>query len=508
MDQLPAPAAPAGAGGSTCSQVGYPSFMRICFTAAMLVAAASAANVDFAALDKYATEQLAANATPGMAVAVVMDHKVVYSRAFGVANAESWDSATPEMLFRLGSTTKMFTAAALLTLADQGKLDLAAPIGRYVHGLAPAVARVTVHQLLSHTAGIRDMGSATGSHDDDALAKRIRGFKDSDVTIEPGAIISYSSPGFWVAGLVLEEITGKPFADAVNELVFKPVGMSRSTFRPLVAMTYPLAIGHGVSQGGKPGVLRPFADDVSTWPGGSMFSNVSDLARFVIAFMDGGKLDGRQVIPASVVDRMSQPHAPLPGSADLNYTYGLMLSRVQGLRVLSHGGARSGYGSTMVMIPERGFAVIVLANRTSATMAEVADRATEIALRIKEPPPAKPQAIPMSADEAAAYAGRFADPDMAIELIAKGDKLVLKYLGHESPVTKVGEGRFRVEGPPAPEFILVRGKDGSWQYFHAELRTLPRSGAPGAVTPAVVPVAPAPAAAPDRSASPSSKRDK
>jgi CubicO group peptidase (beta-lactamase class C family) len=113
-----------------------------------------------------------------------------------------------------------------------------------------------------------------GRHDDDALAAGIRSMRTDMLFTEPAAVYSYSNPGYWMAGLVVEQAAGRPFADAVDALVLRPLGMSRSTFRPTVAMTYPLAQGHATAGKGPPAVIRPAANNAATWPAGSLFSTV------------------------------------------------------------------------------------------------------------------------------------------------------------------------------------------------------------------------------------------
>jgi CubicO group peptidase (beta-lactamase class C family) len=432
---------------------------------------AVAAGVDFTPLETFALEQMKRSGTPAVAVAVIVDNQVAYRKGLGVASIETNMPAAPDMLFRLGSTTKMFTAAAVLTLAEQGNVDLKAPIGKYVKGLTPRLGAVTLDQLLSHTAGIRDFAPMSGPHDDSELATRVRGLKDSDLPLEPGEIISYSNPGYWAAGMVLEEVSGKPFADAVEDRVLKPLGMTRSTFRPLVAMTFPLAIGHQTAAGTTPFVVRPFADDASTWPSGSLFSSVDDLSRFALAFMNGGTLDGKHTLSPFVIEKMSSPHAAIPSIPGANYGYGLILNRVGDLQTLSHGGARAGYGSTLLMAPQRKFAVIVLANRTGSTMEPVAYKAMEIALGIEAPRREPPAPAAITPEEAKRYAGKFSDSQMTVELIATDSGLVLRMGAREMPVQKLGANRFAGSGP-LPEFLLLPGRNGEIEYLHAQLRTL------------------------------------
>ena len=156
-------------------------------------------SIDFSELEGVALDEMGDTQTPGAAVAVVSGDRVVYARGFGVANVETQEPVRPEMLFRLGSTTKMFTAAALVTLAEHGTIDLDRPIGGYVKGLNPKIARVTANQLLSHTAGFLDEAPYYGSNDEAALAREVRSWTESRFFTEPSNIYSYSNPGYWLA---------------------------------------------------------------------------------------------------------------------------------------------------------------------------------------------------------------------------------------------------------------------------------------------------------------------
>jgi CubicO group peptidase (beta-lactamase class C family) len=285
--------------------------------------------IDWTKLEQTAQEEMKATNTPGAAIGVVKDGQLIWSRGLGVASVETGQPVTHETLFRLGSTTKMFTAAALVMLAEEGKLKLDEPIGKCVAGLDPQIAALTPHQLLTHTAGLTDESIMSGRHDDSALADGIRKMDASWLFTEPGRIHSYANPGYWIAGLACEELDGKPYADVMGDRLFKPLGMSRTTLRPTLAMTWPLALGHEV-RGGQPSIVRPQADNAATWPAGQIYSSVTDLTRFVTAFMNGGQLEGRAVLPAAVISKLSAPLVPRPGD-DGYYGYGLAVSDEHGL---------------------------------------------------------------------------------------------------------------------------------------------------------------------------------
>jgi CubicO group peptidase (beta-lactamase class C family) len=144
--------------------------------------------VDFGELEKVIEAEMKETGTPGAAVAVISDGRVVFSKGFGVASVETGGAITSDTLFRLGSTTKMFTGAALVTLFDKGRIKLDEPVGKYAKGLPPKLAQVTAHQLLSNNAGVGDFSAPPPSHDDAALGAMIRSWKDDVMFGEPGKV--------------------------------------------------------------------------------------------------------------------------------------------------------------------------------------------------------------------------------------------------------------------------------------------------------------------------------
>jgi CubicO group peptidase (beta-lactamase class C family) len=231
--------------------------------AALALAGLRVAAADFSTFGAFIAEELRRTQVPGAAVAVVAAGEVAFADGFGTASVETGGPVTADTLFRVGSTTKMFTAAGLVLLAHEDRLRLDAPIGDYASGLHPAIARLTSHQLLTHTSGLADPNAMNGPHDDTALAARVRALGPRDCFDEPGRIHSYSNAGYWLAGFVAQEVAGRPYADHLEARLFRPLGMTRSTFRPTMAMTWPLAIGHGPEGAGPPAVVRPLADNAA-----------------------------------------------------------------------------------------------------------------------------------------------------------------------------------------------------------------------------------------------------
>ncbi|HZN08169.1 MAG TPA: serine hydrolase domain-containing protein, partial [Pyrinomonadaceae bacterium] len=172
------------------------NYTSLLFLFLLLAIPATANPLDFSELDKLVPEELKERNTPGAVIAIVSGDRVVYKKAFGLANVETKAEMQPEMLFRLGSTTKMFTAAALVRLSEENKIKLDEPIGNRVKGLNPKIAAVTPHHLLSNSAGVRDFAAPVVSNDDAALGNMVRAWKDDIFFGGQGEIYSYSSAGF------------------------------------------------------------------------------------------------------------------------------------------------------------------------------------------------------------------------------------------------------------------------------------------------------------------------
>jgi CubicO group peptidase (beta-lactamase class C family) len=429
---------------------------------------------DFTAVEESARKELARLHVPGASIALVRGDRVVYTKAVGVANVETNEPVHSDMVFRLGSTTKVFTAASLAGLSVEGRIDLEAPIGKYIGGLPPQLSQITANQLLSHTAGIRDEAPMCGSHDDAALGAGIRGWTDDWLFTSPGRIFSYSNPGYWLAGYLVEVLSGKAYADAMDARLFQPLGMRHTTLRPLVAMTWPMAQGHEVRGTLPPQVARPAADNAASWPAGSIFSNVNDLARFVIAFLGDGTLEGKRVIDPKVIALLSTPHSRPPDSKE-SYGYGLSIREDRGVHLLEHSGARMGYGSFIRMAPEERVAVIVETNRTGANLPETVQKAMELLVSMKpRAEPSAPRALAILPQDITRHVGVYRNGDQSVGIVGRDGKLFLKAAsGAEAVLVKRSESRYEAEG--GGEYVMTTGADGRTEYVTTGGRSLART---------------------------------
>jgi CubicO group peptidase (beta-lactamase class C family) len=438
------------------------------------------ATPDFRDLEQVARKELEATGTPGAAIAVILRDRVVFMKGLGVASVEARDPVTPDTLFRIASTSKMLTAAALASLEEQGKVDFDAPIARYSKGLDTKIGRLTLHQLLSHTAGLRDESSYSGPQDDEALGAFVRSWTSDYLFTEPGDVYSYSNPGYALAGFVLGEATGKPYADAMREVLFEALGMGRSTLRPTLAMTYPVAQAHEPTATG-PRVVRPYPDDARFRPNGGVFTSVNDFSRFALAFLNAGKAGGTEVLSPKVIARLSKPHVPRPGGAagdKSGVTYGLIERQHRGVRVLQHGGSRLGSGSVVRMAPEHHFAVIILTNSTGSFLPKTMEKASELCLPLqREAGPDRKAPRALTRPDKERLVGRYINhpEELAVEILMDGEALAIRRPGEKATTALVptGDDRFSFGGQ---ELAVIPGPDGAPTYLHLGGRALKRSG--------------------------------
>lgn len=421
---------------------------------------------DVMSLEKVLTDELAQTQAPGAALVVVKDGSVVYARGFGQASIETPTPVTTATLFRLGSTTKMLTAAAVLSLVADGKLSLTQPVTRYAPSLGEAFAHVTLQQLLSHSAGLCEASPGIESKDDDALAKEIAGWTGAQrFYTAPGAMYSYAGPSYYLSGRILELATGKPYADAMAQLVFAPLAMPSSTLRPLLALTHPLAQGHLRDKGGVQ-VVRPMAENVAMYPGGSVFSSADDLGRFMIGMLSGAPLGKPRVASEFFQRRFALP-APPPDRGAYFYGFGTVAYSLAGVPVFEHGGVRRGYGSFIRLIPAKKVGIAVLANLNGVTLRRSLAEATRVFAGLTEKRDERRPPIAADAKELAAIAGDYKQCGLTWKYSSQGGKLLRETAGEKTELTRRAPFYYAAEDGQDALFLL--DAHGAVEYMHSDL---------------------------------------
>jgi len=293
---------------------------------------------------------------PGLAVLIARDGKIVYQGGFGFADIEKKIPVTVETKFRIGSVTKQFTAAAMLRLADAGKLSLDDSLEKYFPGF-PRAGDITLFSLLTHTSGIHSYTSkpeflarvATPV----APADLIAFFRDDPPDFAPGAGFLYNNSGYFLAGEIIAKVSGQSLEAFLHEAFFEPLGMKDTGVH--VNATPPPGMARGYSVGD--GKATAALDWDMSWAGGAgaLYSTVGDLFRWNEA------LYGGKVLKPESFAKMTAP-APLPPGAEMNYGYGVVIATVGGLPSVGHGGGLNGWSSDLLRLPEQRCTVVALAN--------------------------------------------------------------------------------------------------------------------------------------------------
>lgn len=309
----------------------------------------------------------------GLGIAVGIKGEIVWSEGFGYADLEQQVPVTRETKFRIGSVSKSLTAAALGLLYEQGKLDLDAPVQRYVPGFPDKGKPVTVRQLAGHLAGIRHYKG-----DEFLLARRFNSvtesltiFKDDPLLFDPGTRYSYSSYGWNLLSAVVEGASGENFLDYMNARVFAPLGLKNTT-----ADDNEKIIPHRARfyQRDSAGAVRnaPYVDSSYKWAGGGFLSTMEDLVRFGSAHLQPGFLQ------AETLQVLFTSQKTTAGELT-NYGIGWSVRNDEkGRRTIGHSGGSVG-GTTMLLIyPESGIVVALAVNMSSARLgassaAQIAD---------------------------------------------------------------------------------------------------------------------------------------
>ena len=368
---------------------------------------------------------------PGVAVGVWADGKET-SACHGVTSIENPLPIDQDTLFLVASVTKTFTATALMRLVAEGKVELNAPIRRYLPELRlkdeQAADKVTVLHLLNHTAGLDWRVNADTGEGDDALARYVAKMAEMKLIALPGTRTSYSQAGYNLLGRIIEKVTGETFEQAVASLVFEPLLLSHSFFARDDIMTRRFAVGHNRSDDGTLSIAKPWRHSRGDHPGGGLATSVADLllwARFHLG--DGNAASGARVLPTDVLQQMKEPTAELRASS-LGDAIGLswFLRDVDGVRTAGHAGSAHGQFAEFLTVPERNFAVVSLSNAGPDGIPfnqAVASFALEHYLGLVD---RDPEPIPFDAARAQEIAGKYANEMMTCTIDTVGARFRLE----------------------------------------------------------------------------------
>ncbi len=314
-------------------------------------------------LDALVRDAMQRYHVPGVAIGMLRAGDVEVA-GFGVTSVEHPLPVDGDTLFQIASVTKTMTATVIMRLIERGALELDAPVRRYIPAFrlrdAAAQESATVRNLVTHTGGWLGDCFADFGNGDDALARYIAAMAELEQLTPLGEIWHYSNSSFALLGRLIEVVTGKSYEQATRELLFLPLGMTRSCFSAGEAITHRVAIGHVIVDE-KPTVARPWAFPRAITPVGGVVSTANDLMRYAGFHLgDGTAPDGARLLSRASLDLMRAPLA----DADLDRKVGVswFVRTVGGVRLQYHGGVAIGQQGVLMLAPDRGEAVTVQTN--------------------------------------------------------------------------------------------------------------------------------------------------
>jgi CubicO group peptidase (beta-lactamase class C family) len=392
---------------------------------------------------------------PGCAIGLSRDGQPVLTRAYGMANLEYGVPNTPETIFESGSVAKQFTSAAVALLAQDGRLSLDDDVRKYLPEVPDFGRKITIRNLLTHTSGLRDQwgllglkGAPPGSqvHDFNTILGLVS--RQTALNFDPGAEYLYSNTGYTLAAIIVQRVSGQPFATFSQERLFKPLGMTNTRWRDdFTAIVKGRATAYSGNAANGFHTEMPFTNVIGN---GGLLTTVGDMLKWN-AFLDAppASVGGRALVQA-----LETPMTFNNGRKS-GYALGLSVATRDGIREVTHGGATAGYRTWLARYPDRKTSVAVLCNVASANPTGLANQAMNV---IMPRPVAAAQAggTTLTGAELATYVGLFRAPgtQSLIRTAVKDGKLVTE-LPFPSTPAPVAVGRFRF-GPG--EMIYRQGE--------------------------------------------------
>lgn len=400
--------------------------------------------------------------SPGCSAAAAQDGKLVYSRGYGMANLDHGVPITPQTPFHVASVSKQFTAAAVVLLAQDGKLSLDDDVRKYLPEVPDFGTPITLAQMIHHTSGLRDQWdllnlagwrySEDRISDADVLRLMVRQRK---LNFTPGSQYTYSNMGYTLLALVVQRVSGQTLREFTTERIFKPLEMNNSHFRNDHAEIVP-GFANGYERADDS--FRTDVTNFDTTGATSLVTTPEDLLRWDENFYTG-KVGGK-----AFTDKMVE-RATLNDGSTIPYATGVTHGTYRGLPTISHGGSDAGYRSTVRHFPNQHFGIAVTCNIAEARPDELADRFADVflaaQLQPKDSDSKKPVKEPkLNVKSLRAMAGLyFSSRDgQVLRIVEKDGKLqrTSQEGTNPRPLVALDQNRFRVEN--YPQELLFSGE--------------------------------------------------
>lgn len=376
---------------------------------------------------------------PGAAVIVVRDGKVILRKGYGKANMELGVPIEPDMVFRTGSITKQFTAAAILMLAEQGKLSLDDDITKFLPDYPTKGQKITIEHLLTHTSGIKSYTSLPEWiplwRKDMPIDELIALFKDKPMDFAPGEKWAYNNSAYVLLGAVIEKASGQTYADFVEKNIFAPLGMKNS-FYDNTARIIPRRVA-GYSKGKDGFVNAAYLSMSQPHAAGSLVSSVDDLALWDAALYTEKLVKQQSLKRAWTTSKLNNGKAT-------NYGFGWSVNSYEGHPVIEHSGGIPGFASYAIRMPNDRVFVAALTNKDFESPGRTVLKIAALAIG---KPYREPVAIKLAVSMLDGYTGvyQLGETDKVV-VRRDGDNLVISYpSGRKTVISPSSETQFFVK---------------------------------------------------------------
>jgi CubicO group peptidase (beta-lactamase class C family) len=314
---------------------------------------------------------------PGAAVGVIKDGKLIYSKGYGLANLEYDIPNDADSVFRIASTSKQFTAACIVLLAERGELNLTDTLDKFLPDFPDYAKDITIRHLLNHTSGIRDyltladlkgLGVEDYYQDKDVISWLVN---QTELSFPPGEEYLYSNSGYWLLGKIVEQVAGMNMAEFAEQEIFKPLNMAHTHFhnnhKKIVRKR---ASGYTPTNGDSYEISMTSLDMIGD---GGIFTTINDIKKWDDAFYQSS------VLSPEFWQEMST-QGVLNNGEQISYASGLIIDDYKGLKTVSHGGAFVGFRAELLRFPEQKFTVAIFANRGDTNPSVMAYRVADVFL--------------------------------------------------------------------------------------------------------------------------------
>lgn len=317
---------------------------------------------------------------PGCALGIIKDGKLVYSRGYGLANMEYDIPNSASTVFRIGSTSKQFTAASIVLLAEKGQLNLDDNLESFFPDFPAYAEKITVKHLLNHTSGIRDylqLAYLKGLRDDDYyvdedIMKWL--VSQSDLNFPPGEEFLYSNSGYWLLGQIVAKVSGDNMADFARKEIFEPLGMSNTHFHnDHTQIVKNRASGYIPGTNGSYKISMTTLDMIGD---GGIFTTINDIKKWDDAYYD-------PTVLSKAFWEMMTEQGVLNNGEVIDYAAGLFIDDYKGLETIRHGGAFVGFRAELLRFPKEQLSIAIFTNRGDADPSGKANQVADILLKSK-----------------------------------------------------------------------------------------------------------------------------